>query len=252
MQLHLQRTLAAALLALGTLAASAAPLDHPAIKYPFKLPPPAALHYAIQARQNGLSLNGNALLSWSVSDDNYAIKSETRAMLVGKILESESAGRIDGYGLAPAQLIEKRFRKAPTSTTFNRDSQTFAFTESDASYPLKGGEQDRTSAIWQLIAVARAAPGKIKEGTEWVFFVAGRRDAERWTFKAMQRETIRTALGELSTLHLRKAPPPDSLEQQLDIWLAPALEWYPVRLRFTDADGDFVEQSLQEISKKTR
>ena len=251
MQLHLQRTPAAALLALGTLA-SAAPPDHPAIKYPFKLPPPAALHYAIKARQSGLSLDGTALLSWAVSDDNYSIRSETRAMLLGKILESESAGRIDGYGLAPAQLTEKRFRKAPTSTTFDRDSLTIAFTESNASYPLMGGEQDRTSAIWQLIAVARAAPGKIKEGTEWVFFVAGRRDAQRWTFKAMQRETIRTALGELNTLHLRKAPPPDSLEQQLDIWLAPALEWYPVRLRFSDADGDFVEQSLQEISKQTR
>lgn len=247
----MHRYLAAALFALSTLAVPARALDHPVLKRPFKLPPSADLHYTIQARQGGLTLNGNALLSWSAGNGSYAIKTETRAMLVGKILEADSAGSIDGYGLAPAQAIEKRFRKAPSTTTFDRDSRTIRFTESSASYPLKGGEQDRTSAIWQLISVARAAPGKIRKGTEWVFFVAGRRDAERWTFTLLQRETIRTALGEIDTVHLSKAPPPDSRGQRLDIWLAPSLEWYPVRLRFTDDDGDFVEQSLQEITKKT-
>ncbi len=246
----MHRPLAAALLALSTLAAAQAP-DHPAIRHPFKLPPSADLHYAIKARQGGLTLSGNALLSWSAGEDSYAIKTETRAMLFGKILQADSSGSIDGYGLAPAQAIETRFRKTPSTTTFDRDSQTIRFSESSASYPLKGGEQDRTSAIWHLISVARAAPGKIRKGAEWVFFVAGRRDAERWTFKVLQRETIRTALGELDTLHLSKAPPPDSRSQRLDIWLAPALEWYPVRLRFTDDDGDFVEQSLQEITRKT-
>lgn len=247
----MQRHLAAALLALGALNAAAQTPDHPAVKHPFQLPPSADLHYTIQARQGGLSLSGNALLSWSADADSYAIRTETRAMLVGKILQADSAGSIDGYGLAPAQAIETRFRKAPSTTTFDRDSQTIRFTESSASYPLKGGEQDRSSAIWQLISVARAAPAKIRKGTQWVFFVAGRRDAERWTFKVLQRETIRTALGEIDTLHLSKSPPPDSRGQRLDIWLAPALEWYPVRLRFTDDDGDFVEQSLQEITKKT-
>ena len=246
----MQRHLAAALLALSTLAAAQTP-DHPAVKHPFQLPPSADLHYTIQARQGGLTLSGNALLSWSADAGSYAIRTETRAMLVGKILQADSAGSIDGYGLAPAQAVETRFRKAPSTTTFDRDSQTIRFTESSASYPLKGGEQDRSSAIWQLISVARAAPAKIRKGTQWVFFVAGRRDAERWTFKVLKRETIRTALGEIDTLHLSKAPPPDSRGQQLDIWLAPSLEWYPVRLRFTDDDGDFVEQSLQEITKKT-
>jgi hypothetical protein len=246
----MHRHLSAALLALSTLAAPVWALDHPAIKHPFKLPPSADLDYTIQASQGGLSVSGNALLSWSASNNRYAIKTETRAMLVGKILQADSTGSIDGYGLAPAQSIEKRFRKTPSTTTFDRASQTIRFTESTASYPLKGGEQDRTSAIWQLVSVARAAPGKIRKGAEWVFFVAGQRDAERWTFKVLQRETIRTALGKIDTLHLSKAPPPDSRGQRLDIWLAPSLEWYPVRLRFSDADGDFIEQSLQTITKK--
>jgi hypothetical protein len=53
---------------------------------------------------------------------------------------------------------------------------------------LKGGEQDRTSATWQLIAYARAAGDKFKPGSEWKMFVAGRRDAEPWSFKVLATE----------------------------------------------------------------
>jgi len=44
--------------------------------------------------------------------------------------------------------------------------------------------------------------------------------------------------------------PPDSKEQTLDLWLAPGLEWYPVKLRFSDGDRDYVEQTLEKITKK--
>jgi hypothetical protein len=55
-------------------------------------------------------------------------------------------------------------------------------------------------------------------------------------------------MGDIDTLHLVRMPPPDAKGQQLDIWLAPKLHWYPVRLRFDEGDGDFVEQTLEKIS----
>jgi hypothetical protein len=117
-------------------------------------------------------------------------------------------------------------------------------------YPIKGGEQDRSSVSWQLVAVARAAPEKFVPGSEWIFFVAGRRDAEPWTFKVVKKESIRTGLGPVETVHLVKLPPPDSKDQALDIWLAPSLGWLPARLRFTDNDDEFVDQTLEKITKK--
>jgi hypothetical protein len=47
-----------------------------------------------------------------------------------------------------------------------------------------------------------------------------------------------------------REPPPGSKDQSLDIWLAPSLEWYPVKLRFVDNDRDYVEQTLERIVKK--
>jgi hypothetical protein len=236
-------------LALGAFASSALSQEHPAAPYKINPPPSADLRYAINAEQSGLKLQGSGLVQWRVQPHQYSVHNETRAQLFGKILDTRSEGKIDNFGLAPAQLVEKRLRKDTTTTTFNADSKTITFSQSAQTYPLTGGEQDRTSIVWQLLSIARAVPKKFVPGTEWKFFVAGEKDAEPWTFKVIKREKIVTPKGEFNAIHVFRAPPPDSREQKLDIWLAPTLEWYPVRLRFTDADGEYIEQSLEGVDK---
>lgn len=248
----LQRAAAAALLA-GALAPTLAGAQagaHPSVKRPFDPPPAADLSYAVRARQHGLSVRGESLTRWRVKDGQYTLEAETQVPLLGKIVEHQSEGALDDYGLAPRRFYEKRFRREPATTTFRRDDKRIVFSESAQSYPIKGGEQDRLSAAWQLLAVARAAPEKFTPGSEWAFFVAGRRDAEAWRFKVIERATLATGEGEVDTLHLVRMAPPDAPGQQVDLWLAPALDWYPVRLRFADGDDDFVEQTLQKIARK--
>jgi hypothetical protein len=220
-----------------------------ATQYKINPPPSVDLAYAIDAKQSGISLQGSGLVEWKAERQQYSVHNETRAQLFGKILDARSEGRIDGYGLAPAQFVQKRLRKDATTTSFNADSKTITFSASQQTYPLVGGEQDRTSIVWQLLSVARAAPQKFTPGSEWTFFVAGERDAEPWIFKVVKREKIVTPKGEFNAIHVFRAPPQDSQGQKLDIWLAPTLEWYPVRLRFTDADGEYIEQSLESLKK---
>lgn len=220
-------------------------------KYKINVPPSVDLAYAIKAKQQGISVGGDAVVRWNTSGKTFSISSETRAMMVGKILDARTEGLIDEYGLAPVSFTEKRFRKEATTTSFDRASKTIRFTGSPQTYPIKGGEQDRNSAIWQLISIARAAPARFKPGSEWSFFVAGQRDGEPWTFKVVNQEAVRTQTGEVNAVHVSRAPPPDSKGQRLDIWLAPALEWYPVRLRFSDSNGDFIEQTLKKANRKS-
>ncbi|MTV37542.1 DUF3108 domain-containing protein [Duganella radicis] len=240
-------TLCAALL----LAASVHAADeHPSVKRPTNPLPSADLSYSLKIRQSGLSLNGTATVQWRVGDGKYSIVTESRAAIFGKVVENRSEGVIDDFGLAPVTFYEKRIRKDPYTTSFKRDAKTIAFTESDLTYPILGGEQDRSSAQWQLAAIARAAPDKFKPGSEWHLFVAGRRDAEQWSFKVLKTETVDIGSGEISAVHLSKAPPPDAKGQQVDLWLAPSMDWYPVRVRFNDNDGDFVDQTLEKVVKK--
>ncbi|MDY7540067.1 DUF3108 domain-containing protein [Undibacterium sp. RTI2.1] len=224
--------------------------DTPA-KSSINLPPSATLEYTIKAKQSGITLSGDASVMWKTGNQRYSIITETRAMLIGKILDVSSVGGVDSYGLAPEKFNEKRLGKPETITNFNRkgDKKSITFSESAERYPIKGGEQDRSSATWQLVGLARAAGDKFKPGSEWKMFVAGRRDAETWSFKVMQRETLATGMGNLMTVHVVKLPPPNSKSQHIDLWLAPALEWYPVRVLFSDVDGDYIEQLIGQIKK---
>ena len=114
----------------------------------------------------------------------------------------------------------------------------------------KGGEQDRSSILLQLVAVARGAPQNLTKGSEWKFFVVGRKSAETWTFRVIGRETVKTAQRDVSAVHLMRLQPDGLREQQLDVWLAPALDWFPAQVIFHDADGTRSEQVLQRIEKK--
>lgn len=267
LQYHLpsiQHCMSAAVLAAGLIAnlpAAAQPAEtlpaetlpatiYSPVKRALDWPPSANLHYQVKARQSGLKFQGNSLVEWHLTGKKYRISAETHAMMVGRILTASSEGSIDQYGLAPAAYSEKRFRKGTHATHFNRGKKIISFSASGASYPLTGGEQDRTSITWQLIANARGAPKKFTAGSSWQYFVAGQRDADIWTFNIGKTEKIATPLGPVDAVRIARLLPPDSRDQQLDIWLAPSLEWYPVKLRFAEPDGNFIEQVLERIDKR--
>lgn len=216
----------------------------------FDAPPSADLKYAIKAEQKGLSLDGEARVKWRAGEGKYTLSSESRASILGKINENRSEGRVGEQGLAPEKFTEKRFRKDPYSVTFDRDARAIRFSEGKQGYPIKGGEQDRASVPWQLSAMARGMPGKFVPGSEWRMVVAGRRDTEAWLFKVAKNDKLRTPMGQVDAVHLVKAPAGGAKEQQIDIWLAPAHEWYPVKVRFSDNDGDVVEQTVSKITKR--
>ncbi|QBE67195.1 DUF3108 domain-containing protein [Pseudoduganella lutea] len=228
---------------------AAAQDDRPAAKYKFDLPPSAELTYTVKASSHGIPLSGSGTIAWQQGGGKYSLVTEARSGMFGKVLEYRSEGTIDAWGLAPDTYYEKRLRKGAGTTTFDRGAQAIDLADSDNTVPIHGGEQDRSSAPWQLAAIARAAPKKFVPGSEWKFYVVGRRSAETWTFKVVGTDTIRTGAGELKAVHFSKAPPKGK-GQQVDLWLAPSLEWYPVRLVFMEEDGDSFEQLLDKVTKK--
>ncbi|GAB3381871.1 hypothetical protein GCM10027317_27950 [Massilia agri] len=238
------------LLLAGAIGAAAAQDAPASAKRPFELPPSADLHYELQARQRGFGLKGEAIVTWRAGDGQYSAKAESKVPVLGTITDDRSSGAIDAWGLAPAEFVEKRMRKDPTTATFDREAKSLSFSESKQVYPLKGGEQDRVSITWQLAAVARAAGDRFKAGSKWPFFVAGRRDAERWVFEVVRREKVRTGLGEVDAVLVSRQPVADKKDQSLEIWLAPQIEWYPVKLRYQEGEKEQVEQTLSTVTRR--
>ena len=69
-------------------------------------------------------------------------------------------------------------------------------------------------------------------------------------FKVVKREKVRTGLGEVEAVRVARQPVRDKKEQELEIWLAPQHEWYPVKLRYADGDKEQVEQTLNTVTKR--
>ena len=107
------------------------------------------------------------------------------------------------------------------------------------------GAQDKASIPLQLAAIARGDPKQLTGAID--IFVGEDRDAAIYRFTVVGQEQIDTKLGILQTWHLTRPPQPGSYKSQLDIWLAPAHGWYPVRIRNTERNGAVTTQTVNNI-----
>ncbi len=213
-------------------------------------PPSSQLQYRLRADIKGLSVEGQGQIDWQFDAKQYRLIFDTSTQLTGQLMSEKSEGAIDRNGLVPVNFVLKRMRKEPVAVVFDRRSGQINFAGDIPAHKIQGGEQDRLSVLWQLLSMARARPGSFTPGSTWKFFVAGHRGGEAWTFQVKDKQRLRTSLGEIDTLHLAHLPTDASGGRQVDIWLAPSQEWFPVRLRFTEPGGDSIEQTIEKITKK--
>lgn len=213
-------------------------------------PPSSQLQYRLRADIKGLSVEGQGQIDWQFDARQYRLIFDTSTQLTGQLMSEKSEGAIDRNGLVPANFVLKRMRKEPVAVIFDRRAGQINFAGDIPAHKIQGGEQDRLSVLWQLLSMARARPGSFTPGSTWKFFVAGHRGGEAWTFQVKDKQRLRTSLGEIDTLHLTHLPTDASGGRQVDIWLAPSQEWFPVRLRFTEPGGDSIEQTIEKITKK--
>lgn len=230
-------------LALGIGVAQAAP------PRPVNLAPSADLHYELSARQRGLSLKGEATVHWRAGQGQYSAQVVSRVAMLGTLSDDRSEGRVDRFGLAPLHFSEKRMRKGPMTIEFDRDQRIVRLADGEHTQALKGGEQDRVSVTWQLVALARANGARFTPGSSWPLVVAGRRSVDTWQFKVVKREKVQTGLGQIEAVHLRREAVAGGRDQEIDVWLAPSQQWYPVKLRISEGDKESIDQTLTSISK---
>ncbi len=222
--------------------------DAKATSYNIDLPPSADLKYDVQKiPQDGAPMYGSGTINWHTDGSKYTVDGDFGVLFI-TALRFQSSGTIEDSGIAPERYSEKRFRKAETNTHFHRERNTISFSSSTLSYPRTGGEQDRASIVWQLAGIGRGDSEKFIAGTSIDLFVAGTRNAETWQILILGQEDIMIDGVSTSAWHVARAPRAGSHEQKLDIWLAPAQNWYPVRLRYTETNGDYLDMTLTSLN----
>jgi hypothetical protein len=113
---------------------------------------------------------------------------------------------------------------------------------------LLPGAQDRLSVLLQLGAMVAGAPAKFPPGTSVTVQTAGTREAEPWVFTVEGQEELRLPGGTVGALKLTRAPRRE-YDVKVELWLAPGMDYVPVRLRLTQPNGDSVDQQWSSTDR---
>src|SRR5450830_260354 len=220
--------------------------------YRADVPPPGRILLEVLRKDaDGTLWHGEAAMAWQVDGDNYRMKLEAGIrVLVTRVnlVVLESVGKIDGAGFSPRSMTEKRRGRAQTATRFDQDGKQITFSGSAATYALVPGSQDKATVPLQLAAIARGDSSQLKGNVD--LLVGEDRDASVFRFVLVGQESIDTPMGKLDTWHLSRPPRAGAYGSRLDVWLAPALGWLPVRIDNTEASGASTTQTIKHIDRQ--
>ena len=212
-------------------------------------PPSAELRYNALAAQGARSLSGSGNIVWQHDGQSYTLKGEASALLLS-LLSYQSSGQLSKAGILPDLYYEKRIGKSATQTHFVRERKTISFSASTATYEIQGGEQDRGSVIWQLVGIARGDPTKLEPGLMFETVIAGSKAADRWRVQVSSKESLTLTDGTIAAWHFSLTPAVSSFDYQIDLWLSPEKEWYPVKIMYANRAGANLTMTLEKIQHK--
>ncbi|RDI28496.1 uncharacterized protein DUF3108 [Pseudacidovorax intermedius] len=213
---------------------------------PLQLPGSVKLDFDATGQQGMQPMSGVfGELTWLQDGDRYNARLSLK-VLFRTIRAQTSEGRIGPQGIAPERFSDRR--RSEVATHFVRDTGEIVFSSANTRVPLQPGAQDRLSILMQLTALVGGDPARYTTGRTISLQVAGPRDADVWTFRVEGDETVATPSGEHAARRLVRLPRRE-YDQKIEVWLAPDLGWLPVRIRQTEANGDFADLQLRSADK---
>lgn len=211
-----------------------------------RLPRNGEITYQLYYGNNRFNV-GHTVQSWTINDGRYRVSSASEttgiaALFARQSIEYVSSGRLTAGGLRPESFSNERQRrgeKNAATARFDWAAKTVTYGEPPRSAPLAENAQDLVSFMYQL-GLLPLSPGRIEMPITngWKF--------ERYELEIGIEETLQTPFGDLRAVPVRQLRRDN--EESIELWLAPAYRWLPVRIRFFDREGQpSGEQIVSEI-----
>lgn len=201
-----------------------------------RLPRNGEITYQLYLGNNRFNV-GRTRQSWSISDGRYRLSSASEttgvaALFVRQSIEYTSSGLLTADGLRPETFSNERVRggkKDSANARFDWAAQTLTYGEPPHSAALAANAQDLVSFMYQL-GLVPLTPGRIELPITngWKF--------ERYELEIGNEQPLDTPFGELRAVPVKQVRRAN--EESIELWLAPAYRWLPVRIRFFGRDGE--------------
>ncbi|MDQ3271430.1 MAG: DUF3108 domain-containing protein, partial [Pseudomonadota bacterium] len=222
-------------------AAAPAPPTLVAAAGALSIPGSARLKYSMTGRSKTMDYHAQAQLDWQQDGEAYQLSMVVSAFGLGE-RSMTSKGRLTGDGLAPTRFLDKS--RSERAAHFQPDKGKITFSVNTTDVPWQAGAQDRVSVFVQLASLLAGDPARYPRGSSISLYTAGPTTADTWTFVVEAEEKLSLPAGEFIAVKLTRKPQRD-YDQTVEVWLAPAIGWLPVRTRITQQNGDFVDQQLR-------
>jgi hypothetical protein len=208
-------------------------------------PPRGEVRYIVYRGTQGFEV-GRAELRWEVAEGRYRLASLLRttglaALFYPVHIASESTGSIGARGLMPERYQQTRNQDAPEEVTFDHATQQIRINQGQ---PVTMNANSHDFLSLQCQFAYNVLPASVAVGVRGAldFWLATHKKYEHVQFVIIGEETLDLPAGRFDTLHVQAV---DS--SSVDLWLAQDYLMLPVRLHFTDKNGDHYEQAASEI-----
>jgi hypothetical protein len=184
---------------------------------------------------------GETIHTLEINEGRYVLRAVTKTVGVVRLFKSYelnqySNGSYGKYGLLPELFLDESKDSLATrqnAVEFDREARLARFSNG-REVALPAETQDILSVMYQFPPLAHTEVATVS--------VSNGRKIERYDFEITVDEEIETALGKLRTVRLHKMHPPN--EEGLDIWLAREYRLFPVKIRYTEKNGEVAAEAV--------
>jgi hypothetical protein len=208
---------------------------------------PGSIHlkYSIKGEVKGFPYSASGDLRWLQDGKTYDARLEISVFLLGSKINT-SKGELVPQGLAPTRFGDKY--RSEVAAHFERSKGKVSFSANTPDAPLQPGAQDQLSIFLQLASMVGGDPDQFPPGTKLSFQAVGARYSDQWTFVVGTADTLDLPGGTIKAIRLTREPTSE-FDTKGEVWLAPELEFLPVRIRLSQANGDFIDQLWKSTEK---
>lgn len=213
--------------------------------YSYLVPASTRLKYDVSGTISGFKYYVGGELLWLQDGSSYTARLGIRHFLLGSRVQT-SKGLLTAQGLEPKRFSDKV--RSEVAAHFERDKGKISFSANTPDVALLPMAQDQLSVFIQLASIWAAQGQRPAPGSQIAFQAVGARTAEQWAFTVGEPETLRIDDKPWPAHKLTRERSGD-FDTRVELWLAPALDYLPVRIRLTQSNGDEVDMVWSSTEK---